>query len=121
MGEHHTNKSTNGNVGNILLRPTLSNNSVVYRGWLCDENDSQLLMIGLEWVTLCIVGGFICIVGRPLLHKPSTCPQATETRSPCRGDTRQYIVACQAHPALVKIGPVFVPFLFLVARIACIR
>ncbi len=27
-----------------------------------------------------------------------------------------YIVACQAHPALVKIGQVFVPFLFLVAR-----
>ncbi len=25
------------------------------------------------------------------------------------------IVACQVHPALVKIGPVFVPFLFLVA------
>ncbi len=28
----------------------------------------------------------------------------------------QYIVACQAYAALVKIGPVFVPFLFLVAR-----
>ena len=27
-----------------------------------------------------------------------------------------YIVACQAHPALIKICPVFVPFLFLVAR-----
>ncbi len=27
----------------------------------------------------------------------------------------QYIVACQAHRALAKIGPVFVPFLFLVA------
>ena len=26
-----------------------------------------------------------------------------------------YIVACQAHPALAKIGLVFVPFLFLVA------
>ncbi len=26
------------------------------------------------------------------------------------------IVACQAHPALVKIGPVFVRFVFLVAR-----
>ena len=30
--------------------------------------------------------------------------------------SRIYIVACQAHPALVEIGPEFVPFLFLVAR-----
>ncbi len=37
------------------------------------------------------VGGFICIVGRPLLHRPSTCPQATEHRSPCRDGMRQYV------------------------------
>ncbi len=34
--------------------------------------------------------GFARIVGRPLLHKPSTCPQSTENRSPCRGGMPQY-------------------------------
>ncbi len=36
------------------------------------------------------VGGFICIVGRPFTHKPSTCPQSTVYRSPGSGGTRQY-------------------------------
>ena len=39
-------------------------------------------------------------------HMPATQVSVLLNRS-------QYIVACQAHPALVKIGPVFVPFLEL--------
>ena len=52
-------------------------------------------------------GGFICIVGRPLLHKPSTCPQAIENRCPCRGSMRQYYLTAmwlcsrELHPILV--------------------
>ena len=78
---------------NILSRPTLSNNSLCSVNACIVENSEQLLIVKLE--ILCDqvtqVEGFICIVGRPLLHKPSTCPQSPENRSPCRGGTQQYI------------------------------
>ncbi len=32
-----------------------------------------------------------------------------------------YIVACQAHPALVEIGPVFVPLFIFDSPYTCIR
>ena len=31
------------------------------------------------------------LLGRPLLPKPSTCPQSNDKRSPYRGGTRQYM------------------------------
>ncbi len=31
-----------------------------------------------------------CSVGRPFIHKPSTCPQSTVYSSPCNGGTWQY-------------------------------
>ncbi len=71
--------------GSIHIESSIEKGALAYmyglRGFLAEILCDQVTQ----------VGGFICIVGRPLLHKPSTCPQSTENRSLCRGGTRHYI------------------------------
>ena len=63
----------------ILSEPTLSNDLMVY----CEPT------YGIDDES--VFGIVTCIMGRPLTHKPSTCPHANEMGALREGGTRQYI------------------------------